>query len=105
MFVSLQFQSGQAEQSAKGRGDPESHDDLAFRPALKLEMVVQGGAEKDPPPPPFVAGHLKDDAAGLGDEDPAHDQQQQFCRAIAAKSPSSPPKGIAPVLPMKTWAG
>ena len=39
--LDVDFQPGRAQQGAQRRRDPEAHDDLVFRPAAKLEMMMQ----------------------------------------------------------------
>src|SRR5262245_17610553 len=78
LFTLTQLQRGQREQRKDQRDDPEARDDLRFRPASQLKMVVQWRHLEDPLLAQLVGAHLNDHRQRLHHKNAADERQQQL---------------------------
>src|SRR5579883_1067684 len=74
-----QLQRGQREEREHQARDPETRDNFRFRPAQRLEVVVQRGHFEDAlAAAELVAADLQDDGERLQNEDAADENQQHL---------------------------
>src|SRR5260370_24622215 len=73
-----QLQRGQREKRKDQGQDPETDDDLGFRPAHQLKVMMNGRHAEDALPAQLVRPDLKDHRNGFDHEDAADKRQQQL---------------------------
>jgi hypothetical protein len=78
-FLSAYFQGGEGYECEAYGQEPEAYDDLRFRPAGKMEMVVDGGATEDAFAfSIFEVADLENDAEQFEHENAADNEEQNF---------------------------
>src|SRR5574340_518769 len=73
-----QFEGGEREQRQHQPRDPETHDDLGFLPAERLEVVMQRRHLEDPLAAQLEAAHLQHHRERIHHENAADEDQQDF---------------------------
>ena len=74
----LDFQCGKTEESEHPAQYPEPRNDLALRPAGKLEMMMKRGHLKHPLPCPFKGIDLNHYRGCLDNEHATYDEEKDF---------------------------